>query len=118
MNKATDLRAEAQEALEKIWFVQAIEQIEHTDITLSFRLHIRPGLFIQVFWGERSNSLYFALIEGSRRIFGIDREHGDWHMHPYDFVDSHQPLAEGLEPKPLLRFLGRVEELLLEHDLL
>jgi len=30
----------------------------------------------------------------------------------------HEPLPEGLGPKPLLKFLARIEELLLQHDLL
>ncbi len=59
-----------------------------------------------------------ALIEGRQRLFGIDREGSIWHMHPYEAVERHEILAEGLEPKPLMTFLARVEYLLLEHDLL
>jgi hypothetical protein len=113
-----DLRLEAQDALERVWFVQSLEEIERTDLTLSLRLHIRPALFVQAFLGESSGSLYLALIEGGRRIFGIDREGGEWHLHPYDAPDKHEPLPEGLKPKPLLKFLARVEDLLLEYDLL
>lgn len=113
-----EIRREAEEALEKVWFIGALEDIERTDITLSIRLHIRPGLFVQVFLGTKSGSLYLALIEGERRLFGIDRETGEWHFHPYDAVERHEPLPQGLEPKPLLKFLARVEDLLLRHDLL
>lgn len=60
----------------------------------------------------------FALIERRQRIFGIDREGGEWHLHPYDTPDKHELLPEGLEPKPLLKFLARVEDLLLQYDLL
>jgi len=113
-----DLRMEAQEAVERVWFVQSLEETERTGLTLSLRLHIRPTLFVQAFLGEWSGSLYFALIEGGRRVFGIDRESGEWHLHPYDTLDKHEPLSEGLEPKPLLNFLARVEDLLLQYDLL
>jgi hypothetical protein len=113
-----DLRLEAQEALERVWFVQSLEEIERTDFTLSLRLHIRPALFVQAFLGELSGSLYLALIEGGQRIFGVDREGGEWHLHPYDAPDKHEPLPEGLEPRPLLKFLARVEDLLLQYDLL
>jgi len=113
-----DLRLEAQEALAKVWFVQSLEEIERTDLTLSLRLHIRPALFVQAFLGESSGSVYFALIEGGRRIFGIDREVDEWHLHPYDAPNKHELLAEGLEPRLLLRFLARVEDLLLQYDLL
>ncbi len=112
------IRAEADEALNSVWFIQRLEEIERTDITLALRLHIGSGLFVQVFCGERSGALYFALVEDSQRIFGIDREHGEWHVHPYGSPTEHQILKSGLGRKPLLSFLSRVEEILLELDLL
>lgn len=118
MYSTVDLRLEAQEALERVWFAQSLEEIERTDFTVTLRLHICPALFVQAFLGERSGSLYLALIEGGRRVFGIDREGGEWHLHPYDAPDEHEPLHEGLGPRPLLTFLSRVEDLLLQHDLL
>lgn len=118
MYNRTDLQLEAQQALDRVWFVQSLEEIERTDLTLSLRLYVRPELFVQAFLGERSGSLYFALIEGGRRIFGIDREGDEWHLHPYDTPDQHESWSAGLGPKPLLTFLAQVEELLLQHDLL
>jgi hypothetical protein len=59
-----------------------------------------------------------ALIERGQRLFGIDREGGEWHLHPYGAVEKHVPLAEGLQPKPVLTFLARAEQLLVEHELL
>jgi len=112
------LLAEAQEALDQVWFVQSLEVNERTDSTISLRLHIRAGLFVQVFLGELTGSLYFALIERRQRIFGIDRESREWHLHPYEAPYEHKALPDGLEPKPLLKFLSRVEALLLENDLL
>ena len=76
MYSRADLVSEAQEALDSVWFVQRLEEIERTDITLSLRLYVRPDLFVQVFLGEQSGSLYLALIESGRRIFGIDNESG------------------------------------------
>ena len=118
MSYLLDLREEVEEAAAKTWFIQSLEEIERTDITLSLRLTIRPGLFVQLFFGEKTGSLYMALIEGERRLFGIDRERDAWHIHPYEAVERHEPLVGGLEPKPLLTFLARVEYLLVEHDLL
>ena len=118
MYSAADLRLEAQEALERVWFVQLLEETERTDRTLSLRLHIRPTLFVQAFLSEWSGSVYLTLIEGGRRIFGVDREGGEWHLHLYDAPDRHEPLPEGLGPRPLLEFLARVEDLLLQYDLL
>lgn len=64
-----------------------------------------------------TDSLYFALIEGNQRIFGIDREAKQWHEHPFEAPHNHELFAEGLGPKPLLAFLSKVEMLLIENDL-
>jgi hypothetical protein len=118
MYSIRDLHAEAEEAVERVWFVQSVQFMERTDFSISLRLSIRPDLFVQVFLGELSGSLFFALIAGGQRIFGIDRDSGEWHVHPYHAPHRHEALLEGLEPKPLLRFLARVEDLLIEQDLL
>lgn len=114
----TDLETEALEALEHVWFIQRVEATARTEYTLTLRLYIRPDLFVQAFLGERSGALYFALIEGSRRIYGMDRESGAWHVHPYDAPDTHLPLTEAPGPQPLLSFVADVESVLLSHDLL
>jgi hypothetical protein len=113
-----ELKQEAEEALAQIWFLQSLAEQERTDITLSLRLTIRPNLFVQIFMGTQTHALYFSLIEDEQRIFGIDREGGNWHMHPYGTPDLHVPVNVGLEPRPLFTFLSRVEQLLWEHDLL
>ncbi len=113
-----ELQLEAQEALDHVWFVQRLEERDSTELTISLRLQLRTDLFVQAFLGERSGSLYFALIEGGRRVFGMDLEAGEWHLHPYDAPDQHVGLPEDPGPKPLLKFLAYVEDLLLEHDLL
>lgn len=113
-----DLLVEAQEALDKLWFLQSLQVVEWTDKTISLRLYVRQDVFVQAFLGEITGSFYFALIEGSQRIFGVDQESGEWHTHPFEAPHEHQPFPEGLDPKPLLKFLARVERLLLEHDLL
>lgn len=47
MSYLLELREEAEEGVEKTWFIQSLEETERTDITLSLRLTIRPGLFVQ-----------------------------------------------------------------------
>jgi hypothetical protein len=109
---------EAEEALRTVWFINSLVETERTDITLSFRLMIREDLFVQVFSGQKSMSLYMALVEGRRRIYGVDREGDEWHVHPFEAADRHEPLPQGLGPKPLLSFLSRVEELLVKTAIL
>ncbi len=113
-----DLEAEAREALDRLWFIRHLEVTARTDLTFAVRLYIRDDLFVQAFLGERSEALYFALVEGHQRIYGLDREGGSWHRHPFDAPDDHEPLTESPGPRPLLVFLGQVEELLMKHSLL
>jgi len=112
------LLSEAESAHEKLWFVQSLDVCVRTDSTLSLRLNIRPDLFVHVFIGEMTGSLYFALIEGNQRIFGIDREADHWHCHPFEKPHKHQHFSPGLGPKPLLAFMSRVEKVLVENNLL
>lgn len=118
MINTQELLSEAHDALHKVWFVQSLEILDRTDQTLSIRLVINSNLFVQAFFGEISRSLYFALISGRQRIFGIDRVAGAWHVHPFDAPNTHQVFVESVEPKSLLKFLSKVEALLMEHDLL
>lgn len=118
MTDRGELWSEACEALARVWFVQSIEEIDRTNYTVSLRLWIRPDLFVHVFLGELSGSLYMALIHGQRRVFGIDREASEWHAHPFASPHRHELLSDGLEPKPLLKFLAQVETILLTEQLL
>lgn len=113
-----DYRLEAFEALDAFWFVQAVEELDRTDATLSLRLHIRTALFIQVFVGEISNTISFALIDNGARIFGLDYFRSQWHLHPYGDISAHVPYDGPLSPTPLSRFLIMVRDLVLEQDIL
>ena len=116
--KTDSLLSEAREAHDKVWFIQSFEMCGRTDSTLSLRLYIRQGLYVHAFIGEMTNSLYFALIEGSQRIFGIDHEGGHWHLHSFEAPHKHDFFDEGLGPKPLLAFLSKAEKVLVENNLL
>ncbi len=118
MYNSDSLLSEAQVAHKKLWFVESLEVYERTDSTLSLRLNIRLGLFVHAFIGEMTGSLYFALIEGNQRIYGIDRENDQWHSHPFAAPHKHELLEPGLGPKPLLAFMSTVEKVLVENKLL
>lgn len=118
MYSCSELHADAQKAFRQYWFIQSTQIGQETDHTLSLRLYIRTDLFVQAFVGEISGSLYLALIERERRIFGIDLEGKKWHLHPYGQSHEHHSLSEPLGPFPLLKFLAQVEQILLQNDLL
>ena len=84
------LREQVTRAADDYWFVQFVEEIERTQITFTFRLYtIRKGMFVQVFWGTRSDTLSLVLIESDQRIFGVDFHRGRWHMHPFGAPNDH-----------------------------
>lgn len=118
MPSLAEHRQAALQATEIFWFIQSLEEIDHTDVTLSLRLHIRPGLFVQVFAGEITGTISFALIDGNSRIFGLDYHRGRWHLHPYGQVTEHKAFDSPLAPTPLYAFLEMVRDLLLEYDIL
>jgi hypothetical protein len=90
----SDILSEAYQGLRQYWFIQSLQMGELSDQTLSLRLLVRQDLFVQVFVGEISGSLYLALIENNRRIFGMDCEGGKRHLHPFGHSQEHQPLTE------------------------
>ena len=118
MTTLAEYRLAAFEALDSFWFIQTVEEIDRTDVTLSLRLHIRTGLFVHLFVGELTGAINLALIEGDVRIFGLDYHRDRWHLHPFSQPSAHLPFDEPLTPSPLQRFLVLVRDLLLEHDLL
>jgi hypothetical protein len=63
MYSANDLQLEAKEALDKVWFVQSLAEVERTDRTFSLRLYIRPALFASLY--RRANG--FSLFRAGRR---------------------------------------------------
>lgn len=118
MYSETDLQAEALDVLDGFWFAQSVQNVESTVYHFALRLYIAPSIFVQAFLGKQSRSVYFALIKDEQRIFGIDCEDDEWHLHPFGEPERHEPLAYGLEPKPLLRFVAKVEQLIIEHNIL
>ncbi len=114
----SDWRAELQEAERHFWFVQRLAALEQTDDVLKARLEIQAGLFVHFFCSIVSGRLQMALVLGNERLYGRDRENGQWHLHPFGQADDHITTPEGLSPRPLMQFLAEVEQLLLAHELI
>ena len=86
-----DLLLELYKVEHLFWFVKQIEEIDLTDDAVKARLRIEVGLFVQVFFSERSGRLSFTLVQGNQRIYGRDREYGQWHRHPFGDAEHHEP---------------------------
>jgi hypothetical protein len=113
-----ELILEAAQAKERFWFVQSLEVIERTAYTITLHFTIRQTLFVQVYHSARSGRLNFALIGTSGRLYGRDREQGEWHLHPFGQPHLHEPTPEGMSPQPIHQFLTEVETILIENDLI
>jgi hypothetical protein len=113
-----ELVLEATEAKDRFWFVQSLEVVERTAQTITLHFIIRPTLFVQVYYSVRSGRFNFALIGASGRLYGRDREHGQWHLHPFGQSHLHEPTPEGMSPQPIHQFLTEVETILIENDLI
>lgn len=115
--KIADLLQEIEEVEQRFWFIKS-STLEQTDEVLKARLAIKDELFVHVFLSESSERFQLALINGRERIYGRDREDGEWHSHPYGNAETHVPMPEGVSPQPLKQFITEVEKILLENDLI
>ncbi|RMD58357.1 hypothetical protein D6833_12970 [Candidatus Parcubacteria bacterium] len=113
-----DLIIEAAASKDRFWFVQTVRIVERTDFTVTIRFLISADLFVQVFFSQRSGRFNLALVGTTGRLYGRDREHGSWHLHPFGRPEQHQPTPEGMSAQPVAQFLSEVEEILLENDLI
>ena len=113
-----ELILEAVRAKEKFWFVRDFKIIERTASTITLHFMINQNLFVQVFYSLHSGRYNLALIGSTGRLYGRDREQGQWHRHSFEQPYEHEPTPEGMSPQPVHQFLSEVETLLIENDLI
>ena len=70
--------------------IPAVRRLTSTSISL--RVNIASGGFIDAFYNERTDTMAFAFIRAGQRLFGVDNT-GGWHIHPFSDPDRHDPLA-------------------------
>lgn len=82
--------------------VQTLEDVAHryglkilsldfTDITLISRIGFSFEIFIQIYANVRKDKVNMALIIADERIYGIDKEGGIYHEHPFENPSLHIP---------------------------
>ena len=113
-----DLIIEALRASDRFWFIQEFQLKERTDMTVTLYFIIGTDLWVQVFYSQRSDRLSLALVGSSGRLYGRDKEHGYWHLHPFGQAEQHVPTPEGLSSQPIHQFLAEVEMILIENGLI
>jgi hypothetical protein len=83
--------------------IPAVRRLTLTSISL--RIGITSGGFIDAFYNELTDTMAFAFIREGHRLFGADNT-GGWHTHPFADPSRHDPLAE---PLSFAEFVGEIE---------
>lgn len=67
-----------------------------TDVTFILRIGFSQEMFVQIYTNTKKEKLNMALIVAGERIYGIDKEGGYYHEHPFGSPSLHLQ-AERLE---------------------
>jgi len=84
--------------------VPAVRRMTATSISL--RIEISSGGFVDALYNEQTGTTAFALIREGRRAFGADNT-GGWHVHPFADPESHASLPAELSFARLVDQLER-----------
>jgi hypothetical protein len=76
-----------------------------TATSISLRIDVIIGGFIDAFYNEHTGMTAYALIRQSRRAFGADNT-GSWHVHPFANPDQHDPLPGAMS---FAEFIAEIE---------
>ena len=77
-----------------------------TSTSISLRISIESGGFIDAFYNEQTDTTAFAFIRRGRRLYGADNT-GGWHIHPFDDPARHDPVADALS---FAEFVKQIEQ--------
>jgi hypothetical protein len=58
--------------------------LDNTDVTLISRVGLSPVIFMQIYANFRKEKINMALVVGDERIYGLDKEGGFYHEHPFE----------------------------------
>lgn len=86
--------------------------LDHSDITLISRVGFSPDIFIQIYTNIKKEKTNMALIVVGERIYGIDKEGGFYHEHPFETPSLHVETEQvGIEDFVIksLDFLKRIK---------
>ncbi|OGW30911.1 MAG: hypothetical protein A2X54_06350 [Nitrospirae bacterium GWF2_44_13] len=60
-----------------------LRHIDFTDITLIARIDFSFEVFVQIYANTKKDKLNMSLVVAEDRIYGIDKEGGFYHEHPF-----------------------------------
>lgn len=111
MNAADLLQGLQQESQKRAYFTR-VEVLDQSASLVKARLHITPGLFVQVYRNDSFDTTNLVLIHNNQRLYARDQLGGQWHRHTAAAPLQHDVTAAGRQPVTLVEFLDEVEALL------
>lgn len=76
-------------ALSNFDFVEKVD-FQTEVFILKGHVILKKNRFLQVYFNEFTGTIAFALIEGNKRIWGIDFDNmRGWHLHPLENPEGH-----------------------------
>lgn len=79
-------------------------------VPYSKRYSVTQTCFIQVYQNIQKDIRSYVLVSGNQRLFGRDRDGGEWHSHPIENPDSHDFSEDGTRAVSFEEFLYEVSE--------
>jgi hypothetical protein len=83
--------------------IPAVRRLTSTSISL--RVSIVSGGFMDAFYNEQTGTMAFAFIREGQRVFGADNT-GGWHIHPFSDPAGHDPRTG---PMSFAEFVAEIE---------
>ena len=115
--KLEEVIAEIEEVSQRFPFILEIIKLDETKYSVKYLLMIAEDLFVQVYRNVRSGTIGLALVYHGQRLYGRDREDGQWHRHPFENPLEHDFSAEGSREVSVEEFLEEVQEILEREEL-
>ena len=84
--------------------IPAVRRLTPTSVSL--RVSIASGGFIDAFYNEQTGTMAFSVIREGQRVFGVDNT-GGWHIHPFSDPARHDPLVD---PLSFAEFVDEIEQ--------
>jgi hypothetical protein len=116
--KLEEVIAEIEEVSRRFPFVLETIRLDETKYSVKYLLMLAEDFFVQVYRNVRTGTIALALIYRGQRLYGRDREGGQWHLHPFESTKEHEFSAEGSREVSLKDFLEEVQEILERKELI
>ena len=116
--KLEEVIAEIEEVSQRFPFILEIIKLDETRYSVKYLLMLADDFFVQVYQNVRSGTIGLALIYRGQRLYGRDREGGQWHRHPFENPMEHDFSPEGSREVSLEEFLEEVQEVLEREGLI